>query len=299
MLKFFAVIGVLTVFGFAALFFIGIGAVSNGSHTNSTTVLAPNPNPSSYEPAIATDPIAYYTAYHRNEVAADAQFKGKAIQMVAIVGSIKKDAFGETYLTLPATSDFEEVQAKLQTSEVAQAGRLLRGDQVTLLCHGGTMIIGTPMLEDCTFTQTPSALRPQAAQPSPSTAYQSAGDMRTTSDASDQAPEYGEPSDVSATPLAPVSNVAPSQMSEDDYEDKYLSTMQTHWIIPQGIPVGAKAGLRITLAPNGSLITAIVNEGSTYPALDQSCVDALRQIGQFDATPTGRQVVIEFDCRVK
>jgi hypothetical protein len=299
MLKFFAVIGALTVFGFATLFLIGLGAIPNGSHTSSNTVLAPNPNPSSYEPPITTDPITYYTAYHRNEVAADAQFKGRPIQMVAIVGSINKDAFGGTYLTLPTTSDFEEVQAKLQTSEVTGAGRLLRGDQVTLLCRGGTMIIGTPMLEDCKFAKTPSEFRPQAAQPEGSAIYQHAGDAQTAGDTSNQAPAYSEPPHIPAPPLAPVSNIAPSQMTEDEYENEYLSSMQTHWTIPQGVPVGAKAGLRVALAPSGSLITAVVNERSAYPALDQSCLDAVHEVGQFDATPTGRQAVIEFDCRVK
>jgi hypothetical protein len=97
-----------------------------------------------------------------------------------------------------------------------------------------------------------------------------------------------------ATELAPV-----PRMTEDEYEDKFLQVMQSHWVVPAGVPVDTHAEMIIKISPEGHVYQAFVDEASPYPQLDQSCLAALNQMVRFDPPPSGKTVQFSFGCRVK
>jgi hypothetical protein len=90
-----------------------------------------------------------FAAYHENEVAADEQFKGKALVVTGYLESINKDIFNNGYLVLHDANEFEGVHATLTDDTLKSAGNLSRGQRVTLLCTGEGMIIGSPVLKEC------------------------------------------------------------------------------------------------------------------------------------------------------
>ncbi len=89
--------------------------------------------------------------YHNNEVAADAKFKGKILEVRGQVREIGKNFAGTAYLNLQTLSQFESVDAYLQKDSVSYAAGLSPGDVVTVLCRGDGMIVGSPMLRDCSI----------------------------------------------------------------------------------------------------------------------------------------------------
>jgi hypothetical protein len=280
MKTFLALIGAAVV----GIFCLGILATlfsSNHPNSNATVNQAgavPDSVPStSNEPPIDVSPYNFYASYHRNEVSADSMYKGRKLRVTGIVESINKDAFDETYLVLEDGDEFSGVQARLEASEVAQAGRLSIGNQVTMVCKGGTMIIGTPMLQNCIFGQAPT-LETESTQPG----------------------AYAQPV-AQSTPAAQTIPVAASALpvsANHDYQNKFLSVMQSHWVLPTGVPVDTHAEMKVDVAPDGRVYNGAVTEPSSFLTLDQSCLDALQQMTQFDPTPDGKGMQISFECRV-
>ena len=41
------------------------------------------------------------------------------------------------------------VMANMEDGEAGKAAQLSKGQQITVLCKGGGMVIGSPMLRDC------------------------------------------------------------------------------------------------------------------------------------------------------
>ncbi|MEQ8283287.1 MAG: hypothetical protein RH863_11170 [Parvibaculum sp.] len=91
----------------------------------------------------------FYSIYHANEISADERFKGKPVVITGAIGGINKDAFGNAYLALDGGGMFSTVHANLADETEAMAGRFAKGNNVTLFCVGGTMIIGFPVVEKC------------------------------------------------------------------------------------------------------------------------------------------------------
>lgn len=91
----------------------------------------------------------YYSDYHANEVAADAQYKGKLLAVKGVIAGINKDAFGNAYLDLAAGGMFSNVHAQLTEATATSAGNFSKGQSITLFCNGGTMVIGFPTLDNC------------------------------------------------------------------------------------------------------------------------------------------------------
>jgi hypothetical protein len=90
-----------------------------------------------------------FAAYHDNEVAADEQFKGKPLVVTGYLESINKDIFNNGYLVLHDANEFEGVHATLTDDTLKSAGNLSRGQEITLVCTGEGMIIGSPVLKEC------------------------------------------------------------------------------------------------------------------------------------------------------
>jgi len=90
-----------------------------------------------------------FAAYHENEIAADNQFKGKSLAVTGSLDSINKDIFNNGYLVLHDGNEFEGVHATLTDDSMKSAGRLSPGQEITLICTGQGMIVGSPVLKEC------------------------------------------------------------------------------------------------------------------------------------------------------
>jgi hypothetical protein len=122
---------------------------SSSHNPASSPVAAPTPTIAA-TPSLAVTAPQLYRDYHRNEVSADTKYKGKTLAVTGRVTGISKDFAGGVYLTLDnGESEFLGIHAELQPSEVDKASTLSKGRTVTVVCEGGEMVIGTPILKDC------------------------------------------------------------------------------------------------------------------------------------------------------
>lgn len=80
-------------------------------------------------------------------MAADNQYKNKALAVTGRVAAINKDFTDSVHVELESGDMFLQVQAH-GISEHAAAG-LQKGQQVTMACIGKGYLLATPQLEDC------------------------------------------------------------------------------------------------------------------------------------------------------
>ncbi len=106
------------------------------------------------KPQVQATAVDLYAAYHANEVAADEKYKGKRIALVGVVNSIEKDAFDNMIVSLDTKAPLQEVHATMRASDKGKVAALSKGQGAILLCIGGGMILGSPMVNDCTIYQT-------------------------------------------------------------------------------------------------------------------------------------------------
>lgn len=141
-----------------AIYFIGL-AVLAGTAAGVSDVAKSSAATSSMsaEPAQAAPPADamkvsardMFKAYEANEIAADQQYKGKAIEMTGIVESISSDMMDEPVVQLATGNEFQSVNARGLPKAVA--GNLSKGQSITLNCKGGGEIVGSPVLDDCSL----------------------------------------------------------------------------------------------------------------------------------------------------
>jgi hypothetical protein len=100
-------------------------------------------------PALEVSAAQLYADYQANEVAADAKYKNKKLLVTGNVKEISKDAFGSPNLLLRTSNQFSSIMAGFSRANEGQLVSLAKGQKVTIRCLGGTMIIGSPTLKDC------------------------------------------------------------------------------------------------------------------------------------------------------
>lgn len=94
------------------------------------------------------------SAYDRNTVAADQQFKGKAYKVTGTVSSINTDFRGRPYVTMQGgVNQFMEPQFSFEDAKDPAIAQLQKGSRITLACTGRGDIAKTPMSEDCQFVR--------------------------------------------------------------------------------------------------------------------------------------------------
>jgi hypothetical protein len=103
-----------------------------------------------------------FSAYQRNEVLADSQYKGKELIVTGTVAEIRKDMFDNAVVDLATTNEFESVLAYLDKGEEAKVATLSKGMGVTLLCEGGGATMGSPDLRNCRFVPEGYSAQPLA-----------------------------------------------------------------------------------------------------------------------------------------
>ena len=89
--------------------------------------------------------------YQDNEVAADEKYKGNGLKVTGRVASIDKGIADGIIVRIATGNDYQSIMANMRDSEKERAAKLKKGDAITLLCLGGTMIIKSPVLNHCTF----------------------------------------------------------------------------------------------------------------------------------------------------
>lgn len=90
-----------------------------------------------------------YLAYDANEVAADGQYKGKVLQVTGTVLAISKNAFDQVYVEIDTGEMFSSIHAQDLPPDVASG--LSKGQEITVQCTGEGLMIGSPILSDCTM----------------------------------------------------------------------------------------------------------------------------------------------------
>ena len=142
-----AALGCLFTLGAAVVFFIMIGHFASSGIGNSTS----STESTNAEIAINVTALQLWSDYQANEVAADAEYKDKALAVHGVLASIDKDFTDSVVLQLRTPNEFMPVHAALKDSETQKAAALSKGGKTTLLCRGGGMVIGSPVLSDCTI----------------------------------------------------------------------------------------------------------------------------------------------------
>jgi hypothetical protein len=113
--------------------------------------LAPAAASAPRAPSEHVDAVRLWQAYEANEVAADAAYKGKVLEVAGVVTGIDKDFLGNIIVNMRSPNQFMPTRATLVKSEERRAAELSKGDRVTLTCECRGRIVGSPSLDDCRF----------------------------------------------------------------------------------------------------------------------------------------------------
>ncbi|MEX2485433.1 MAG: hypothetical protein WED10_12760 [Brumimicrobium sp.] len=97
----------------------------------------------------------YYT-YLQNEVSADNNFKGKTFYVEGVVDNIKKDLFGDIYVSLKTEDDFGRILCYLNDANVA--AELIKGQRITVYgeCDGLMLDV---LMKNCIIVENLSDLK--------------------------------------------------------------------------------------------------------------------------------------------
>jgi len=102
-------------------------------------------------PPVEVASVDLAKAYAANEAAAQQQYGGHTLVVSGRVQSIDLDFMDEPVVVLPGADEFTSVQAKLAESHHDAAGSLNKGQEIAVTCTELTEIVGSPMLDNCTF----------------------------------------------------------------------------------------------------------------------------------------------------
>jgi hypothetical protein len=87
-----------------------------------------------------------YSEYDRNEVAADAKYKGKIVVVSGTIMSIGKDILDDAYIVIGGEGFLDGVQCTFTKGEQSSVARLSRGQQVTVKGEVAGKVIGNVLV---------------------------------------------------------------------------------------------------------------------------------------------------------
>lgn len=111
--------------------------------------LAPSP-----QVVMDTMPAQLYELYAMNEVRADNDLAGKAIQVTAPVLSIDKDVLNDIVLQFSTGRPFQNMTATLDNSQNAAAANLIPQQIVTIQCKDIHRVLDSPTADRCVLLST-------------------------------------------------------------------------------------------------------------------------------------------------
>lgn len=93
----------------------------------------------------------YWLAYSQNEIAADAQFKGKTLQVQGYVRAVQRLPDGSPLIALHGFVPGSQVAALLLPSQEQEASRLMQTQLAVLRCTGIGRQGSVPAMDSCVF----------------------------------------------------------------------------------------------------------------------------------------------------
>lgn len=90
-------------------------------------------------------------AYEANEVAAQAKYGGRKLEVTGKVGAVTLDFLDRPTLQLEAANQFIGPQAQFDKSQSGKIGSISKGDIVTFQCDEVTEVASSAMLSGCSF----------------------------------------------------------------------------------------------------------------------------------------------------
>jgi len=145
-------IGGLIVLAVIVYIFYDMGKPAKNTSVANTEASQPAAAPADAAPAeVVLQVSAKQLAqdYNANEVAADAKYKDKLLEVTGTLEGINKDFSDDPYLTLETDNQFLPVHANYSKADLADLSKLVKGQDVTMTCRGKGMMVGSPIL-DCT-----------------------------------------------------------------------------------------------------------------------------------------------------
>jgi hypothetical protein len=125
------------------------------TNTNAGTPAAAAPTPAPAKAtAIIVSPSALYSAYDKNELSADNQYKNKVVQLTGIIDTIGKDIMGTPYVTLKTNDPIGTIQCMLSdNASITQASAMSPGQTVTMQGTVSSKGITNVGVNDCIFVK--------------------------------------------------------------------------------------------------------------------------------------------------
>jgi hypothetical protein len=104
--------------------------------------------------SVTVGAVRLWKEYQENEVAADAKYKGKQVQVTGTLMSIERDVDGAPVLHLVSGNPIFLTMATLDKVFLPEAARLKKGEVVAVRCTGAGQMMRMPQLEKCTLLKT-------------------------------------------------------------------------------------------------------------------------------------------------
>lgn len=103
--------------------------------------------------AVPTTAKEMRDTYVSNEVAGDQRYYKKKLLVSGKIARINSGLGNRPYLTLQDGGDVSGAQASFKNPDIDQIGKLKKGADIQLVCFGGGVMLGTPILRDCEFAE--------------------------------------------------------------------------------------------------------------------------------------------------
>lgn len=113
--------------------------------------VAPDRAPPTVGPdgVISVGSIRLWQDYDANGVAADNQYKGKAVRVTGRVLAVEKNLMGAAMVDLTSGNHVFRTIAILTPDATPRAAVLAKGDTIVVQCKGGGMMMRMAQLDDC------------------------------------------------------------------------------------------------------------------------------------------------------
>lgn len=103
------------------------------------------------KPTISVTAADLWRAYDANEAAAQQQYGSADLEVSGTVAGVNLDFADRPVILLATPNQFLPAQAQLADDSKNKASAVSKGQSIVLRCTGVTEVIGTPMLEECSF----------------------------------------------------------------------------------------------------------------------------------------------------
>lgn len=100
-------------------------------------------------PIYHATPKELLDGYRANEVRQDEAMAGMDVQVVGVVESIRKGAFGGMHVSMETGALLGSLGAAMEDDQTSAVARLNKGDSVTVVCESFAFILGSPMGSKC------------------------------------------------------------------------------------------------------------------------------------------------------